>query len=126
MIETGNVAPLRNSMGRYRIWIRICASAAEFTTEATIAPSVRKATTPQQINNTSDGKFAGNGMPYNTFGTPNVPLATIYATDAGIFTGFTGSNSAANATYPYKINGTSISPAYYVDLSDKLGPSPSI
>jgi outer membrane receptor protein involved in Fe transport len=62
-----------------------------------------------------NGVFGASSMPYNTFGTNGVPNATIYATDAGVFTGFTGSNSAGNAKYPYKLNGTSIAPAYYVD-----------
>jgi len=57
----------------------------------------------------------GNGMPYNTFGGTTVNNATIYATSAGVYTGFTGANSAGNYAYPYAVNGTSVGPAYYVD-----------
>jgi outer membrane receptor protein involved in Fe transport len=57
----------------------------------------------------------GNGMPYNTFGGSTVNNTTIYATGAGVYTGFAGTNSAGNYAYPYKLNGTSVAPAYYVD-----------
>src|SRR5947209_4271407 len=42
---TGNVAPLRNNIGKYSNCTNICASLAEFTTAATITPNVRNATT---------------------------------------------------------------------------------
>jgi outer membrane cobalamin receptor len=44
-----------------------------------------------------------------------VQLSTIYASDAGAYTAFSGNNAGANAAYPYKLNGSSVTPGYYVN-----------
>lgn len=59
----------------------------------------------------------GSTMPYNTGGSTNgtIPNTTFYVNGNNVFTGFSGSNSAGFYNNPVKPNGSSTTPAYYVD-----------
>ena len=60
--DEGMVVPLRNSMGIYRIWIRILASAMVLEIAARISPMPRSAHTPNDAMTTSEIQCCGNGM----------------------------------------------------------------
>src|SRR5882762_10041058 len=60
----GNVAPLRNNMGRYVNWMRIWLSCIELAMEARIRPMARNAAIPREIKTNSDTKVDGQAIPY--------------------------------------------------------------
>src|ERR1700733_4765053 len=59
----GKDAPLRNNIERYSTCVRMALSCIEFTTDATVRPTARNATNPNDANKSTEMMLRGNTIP---------------------------------------------------------------